>query len=64
MHADYDAFWIERGGVSDRLGFRLPVNMGPRSQTPRRNEQRAQVAMLVYRLFDIEPPNETWAPEA
>ena len=64
MHADYDAFWIERGGVSDKLGFRLPLNMGPRSQTPRRNEQRAQVAMLVYRLFDIEPPNETWVQEA
>ena len=64
MHADYDAFWIERGGVSDELGFRLPLSMGPRSQTPRRNEQRAHVAMLVYRLFDIEPPIEIWAQEA
>jgi uncharacterized protein len=64
MHADYDAFWIERGGVPDKLGFRLPLNMGPRSQTPRRNEQRAQVAMLVYRLFDIEPPKEPWVQEA
>ncbi len=64
MHADYDAFWIERGGTSDELGFRLPLNIGPRSQCPRRNEQRAQVAMLVYRLFDLEAPNEPLAQMA
>jgi uncharacterized protein VirK/YbjX len=64
MHADYDAFWIERGGTSDELGFRIPLNIGPRSQNSRRNEQRAQVAMLVYRLFGLEAPNEPWAQEA
>ncbi len=61
MHADYDAFWIERGGTSDELGFKIPLITGPRSQCSRRNEQRAEVAMLVYRLFDLEAPNELLA---
>jgi uncharacterized protein VirK/YbjX len=63
MHADYDAFWIERGGASDELGFKIPLNVAPRSQSPRRNEQRAQVAMLVYRLFGVEAQNEHSAQE-
>jgi uncharacterized protein len=58
MHADYDAFWIERGGTSDDLGFKIPLKSAPRSQCTRRNEQRAQVVMLVYRLFELEGANE------
>ncbi len=58
MHADYDAFWIERGGTSDRLGFKMSLQNAPRSQCLRRNEQRAQVAKLVYQLFELEGTNE------
>ena len=58
MHADYDAFWIERGGTSDDLGFKMPLKSAPRSQCARRNEQRAQVAMLVYRMFELEGTTE------
>ena len=54
MHADYDAFWIERGGTSDKLGFKMSPQIAPRSQCLRRNEQRAEVAKLVYRLFELE----------
>jgi uncharacterized protein len=57
MHADYDAFWIERGGTSDKLGFKMSPQIAPRSQCLRRNEQRARVAMLVYQLFGLEGEN-------
>jgi uncharacterized protein len=53
MHADYDAFWIERGGTSDDLGFTMPLQVAPRSSCIHRNEQRNQVALLVNRLFDV-----------
>jgi uncharacterized protein VirK/YbjX len=51
MHADYDAFWIERDGAAEGLGFKIPLKIEPRSRCARRNEQRAQVAMMVGRLF-------------
>ena len=57
MHADYDAFWIERGGTPDDIGFKMPLEMVPRSQRTRRNEQRAQAATMVYRLFECQGVN-------
>ena len=53
MYADYDAFWIERGGMPGKFGFKLPLNVAPKSQSVCRNEQRAQVSTLVYRLFEL-----------
>ena len=64
MHADYDAFWIERDGKPYEFGFDLPLQAAPRAQCARRNEQRAQVAALVYRLFELESANEFPPPLA
>lgn len=64
MHADYDAFWIERGGTSDDLGFKIPLQIAPRSSCTHRNEQRAQVMKLVYRLFKLEGTNVPLTQEA
>jgi uncharacterized protein VirK/YbjX len=58
MYADYDAFWIERGGMPGEFGFKLPLKVEPKSQGPCRNEQRAQVSRLVYRLFELSVNTE------
>jgi uncharacterized protein len=62
MHADYDAFWIERGGKPCECGFDLPLQAAPRAHCPRRNEQRAQVTAMVHRLIAGEGVNELSAP--
>lgn len=54
MHADYDAFWRERGGTYDLLGFSIPLDITPTSKKPCRNEHRARIATLVNRLFQQE----------
>lgn len=51
MVADYDAFWAERGGAPVDWGFRMPLNLEPRSTCPARNNQRSLVADLVFKLF-------------
>ncbi|BDV36413.1 hypothetical protein SS37A_39430 (plasmid) [Methylocystis iwaonis] len=55
MRADYDAFWLERGGLRAREGFVLPVISATKSQNKRREEQRAHIDELVGRLFTEEP---------
>jgi hypothetical protein len=50
-HADYDAFWIERGGAPDDWGFKIPLEPTPRTNRISRNERRAQVTECVYQLF-------------
>jgi uncharacterized protein len=53
LQADYDAFWIERGGARTDWGFKIPLD----AATPHRacrNEQRAQIATLVNRLLQLE----------
>lgn len=50
--ADYDKFWIERGGASTRWGFKMPMNLDPRSNCPARNKQRRRVAECVSDLFN------------
>jgi uncharacterized protein VirK/YbjX len=57
LHADYDAFWLERQGVPDSLGFRLPLDHGPKANRAARNDKRAQVAALIERLFAAEAPS-------
>jgi uncharacterized protein VirK/YbjX len=64
MRADYDAFWIERGGTPNASGFELPLQVAPRTHCTRRNEQRGQVAALVYRLFEHESAKEPLTPLA
>jgi uncharacterized protein VirK/YbjX len=54
MHSDYDAFWIERDGKPTKSGFDLPLLLTPRARRTRRNEQRTQVAAMVFRLFEPE----------
>jgi uncharacterized protein VirK/YbjX len=51
MVADYNAFWVERGGVPVEWGFRMPLNLEPRSNCASRNNQRRLVAKLVGSLF-------------
>lgn len=51
MRADYDAFWLERGGLRATEGFVLPVRLATKSQNKRREEQRAHIDELVVRLF-------------
>ncbi|MBU3890994.1 DUF535 family protein [Methylosinus sp. KRF6] len=51
MRADYDAFWLERGGLPAREGFVIPVRLAAKSQSKRREEQRAHIDELVGRLF-------------
>ncbi len=64
MHADYDAFWIERGGAVDELGFKIPLDGRRNAHYPARNAQRAEVARLVNRLFDIETLKQQCVPTA
>lgn len=54
MRADYDAFWLERGGLRAREGFVLPL-ISAKSQNERREEQRAHIDELVGR-FCMEKP--------
>lgn len=56
--ADYDAFWIERGGVPVRWGFEMPLNLEPRTNSAARNKQRCRVVELVDKLFDRALPQE------
>ena len=51
--ADYDGFWIERGGVLASCGFRIPLSREPRSNCAGRNRQRHHVAELITAFFDI-----------
>ncbi len=51
MVADYNAFWTERGGVPVDWGFKMPLNLEPRSSCPARNNQRRLVSGLVFGLF-------------
>lgn len=54
MHADYDAFWLERGGARVAEGFALPVMSTTKSKCNRREEQRARIDELVAQLFSLE----------
>ncbi|HEY8066433.1 MAG TPA: DUF535 family protein [Methylosinus sp.] len=56
MRADYDAFWLERGGLRAREGFVLPL-ISAKSQNERREEQRAHIDELVGR-FCMEKPSQ------
>jgi uncharacterized protein VirK/YbjX len=49
--ADYDAFWIERGGSPSEVGFQIPLNLEPRSSCAGRNQQRRHVADFVGSFF-------------
>lgn len=60
-HADYDAFWIERGGTRNDSGFDLPLRAGPKPRCPRQNELRTRVESLVYHILDFESANERLA---
>ena len=62
LHADYDAFWLERQGVPDRFGFRLPLDHGPKANRAARNDKRAQVVALIERLFAAEAPSTHTEP--
>ena len=53
LHADYDAFWIERGGAPTDWGFKIPLD-APTPHRACRNEQRVQIASLVNRLLQSE----------
>jgi uncharacterized protein VirK/YbjX len=55
LHADYDAFWIEREGTPVDWGFKVPLDV-PTLDRARRNEQRAEIAMFVTRLLKLEHP--------
>lgn len=50
-YADYDSFWIERGGTPAEWGFSIPLQIGPRAHHSGRNEQRARVGVLVRQLL-------------
>ncbi len=52
MFADYDAFWIERGGRPTDGGFCIPLGLEPRSNCVKRNMQRQLVASHVSQLFE------------
>ena len=54
LRADYDAFWIERRGVPDAFGFKLPLDLAPKLERTARNEQRAQVVTLVESQFQTK----------
>jgi len=49
--ADYDNFWIERGGLPIECGFQMPLSFEPRSRSNGRNQQRSRVAELVGKFF-------------
>jgi uncharacterized protein VirK/YbjX len=50
--ADYDAFWVERGGVATGGGFAIPLNAEPRAAScAARNAQRRRAADLVDEFF-------------
>jgi hypothetical protein len=51
MVADYDAFWVERGGIPVDWGFKIPLNLEPRSNCTARNNQRRLVSDMVCELF-------------
>jgi uncharacterized protein VirK/YbjX len=57
MHADYDAFWIERGGTPNDSGFDLPIHAAPKARCPRRSELRTRVESLVYYTLDFKSAN-------
>ncbi len=55
MRADYDAFWLERGGARVAEGFALPVTSSTtKSKCKRREELRARIDELVAGLFSSE----------
>jgi uncharacterized protein VirK/YbjX len=54
LHADYDAFWIERGGKPTDCGFRMPLGIEPRGNRSGRNEQCEHVVTLVRDLFQMK----------
>lgn len=49
--ADYDAFWVERGGAPVDWGFAIPLGLEARSNCAARNRQRSIVSDLVFELF-------------
>lgn len=53
FHADYDAFWRERGGVADpRFGFRLPVDPPPQATLrPADAARRQALVEALDRIF-------------
>ena len=53
LHADYDAFWIERDGAPADWGFKVPLDV-PKLDRASRNGQRADIAMFVTRLLKSE----------
>jgi uncharacterized protein VirK/YbjX len=60
LHADYDAFWIERGGQLIELGFLVPLGVKPRSKCGRRNQQRERVVTLVRSLLQPLEPRQVF----
>jgi uncharacterized protein VirK/YbjX len=57
-YADYDSFWIERGGTPTEWGFSIPLQIGPRAHRSGRNEQRARVGVLVRQLLSAADPDK------
>ncbi|ACB95526.1 DUF535 family protein [Beijerinckia indica] len=51
LRADYDGFWIERQGISDGFGFRMPLDLASKSERAAYKQQRASVVTLVDHLF-------------
>lgn len=49
--ADYDAFWVERGGKPTDYGFQIPLRLAPRTNCMARNRQRSRIVDLTAAFF-------------